>query len=72
MHYQAMKHTKTDPLDAILDHMWKNPHTYSDKATSNERMTIKIQMVNTGLETIYKAADKNRKYVLVQEWSMKI
>ena len=37
MHYQARKHTKTDPLDAILDHIWKNPHKYSKKAVSNER-----------------------------------
>ena len=37
-------------------------------------MTIKIHMVNMGLETIDKAAGKNRqrKYVLVQGWSMKI
>ena len=38
MCYQARKHTKTDPLDAILDHIWKNPHTYLDqKLLSNER-----------------------------------
>ena len=37
MCYQAKKHTKIDPLDAILDHMWKNPHTYLDKDISNER-----------------------------------
>ena len=37
MHYWARKHTKTGPLDVILDHIWKNPHTYLDKAMSNER-----------------------------------
>ena len=37
MCYQARKHTKTDPLNAILDHIPKNPHTYSNKAISNER-----------------------------------
>ena len=35
---------------------------------------MKIHMVSMGLETIYKVAEKNRqrKYVLVQGWSMKI
>ena len=72
--YQASNYTKTDPINAILDHFQKNPHTYMDKAISNKRLTTKIHMVNMGLETIYKAADKNRqrKYVLVQGWSMKI
>ena len=37
MHYQARKHTKTDTFDAILVHIWKNPHTYLNKAISNER-----------------------------------
>ena len=37
MCYQASKQTKTDPLDAILDHMQRNAHTYTDKAISNER-----------------------------------
>ena len=75
MHYQARKHTKTDPLDVILDHIWKNPHSYLDKVISNERDDNQ----NTHGEhrvrkKIYKAADKNRqrKYVLVQGWSMKI
>ena len=36
MWYQASKHKKTDPLDAILDHIQRNPHTYTDKAISNE------------------------------------
>ena len=75
MHYQASKHTKTDPLDAIMDHIQKNPHTYSDKDTSNERDDSQnTHMVNMGLKTMYKAADNNRqrKYVLAQGWSMKI
>ena len=37
MQYQARKHTKTDPLDAILDCIQKNPHTYSDIVISDER-----------------------------------
>ena len=37
MHYQARKHTKTDPLNAILYYIQKNPHTYLDKAISKER-----------------------------------
>ena len=37
MHYQASIHTKTDPLDAILDHIWRDPHTYTNKGISNER-----------------------------------
>ena len=36
-HYQARMHTKTDPHNAILDHIQKNAHMYSDKAISNER-----------------------------------
>ena len=40
MHYQVMKHTRTDQLDAFLNHIWKNPHTYMDKAISNERDDI--------------------------------
>ena len=31
IHYQANKHTKTDPLDAILDHIQRNPLTPTDK-----------------------------------------
>ena len=74
MHYQARKHTKTYPLDAILDHIQKNPDTYSNKAISNERGDNQIHTVNMGLETIHKAVDKirQRKYVVVQGWSMKI
>ena len=37
MSYQARKHTKTDPLDATLDHIQKNPHTYLNKAIPDER-----------------------------------
>ena len=37
MCYEASKHTKTDKLDAILDHIQRNPHTYMDEAISNER-----------------------------------
>ena len=37
MHYQASKHTKTDPLNAILAHIQRNPHTCTDKAIPNER-----------------------------------
>ena len=37
MHYQASKHAKTYPLNAILDHIQRNPHTYVDKAIDNER-----------------------------------
>ena len=37
IHYQANKHAKTDPLDAILDHIKKNPPTPTDKAIANER-----------------------------------
>ena len=37
MCYKARKHTKTDPLDAFLDHIPKNPHSYSNKAISNKR-----------------------------------
>ena len=37
MCYQARKHTKTEPLNAILDHIQKSPHTYADKTISNER-----------------------------------
>ena len=37
MCYQARKHMNTDPLDAILDHIWKNPQIYSNKAIPNER-----------------------------------
>ena len=37
MCYQARKHTKTDLLNAILDHIKKNPHSYSNKAISNKR-----------------------------------
>ena len=68
MHYQTSKHIKTDPLDAILYHIQRNPHTYTDKAISNGRDDNKIYMVNTALETIYKAVEKNRqrKYVLIQ------
>ena len=35
--YQANKHAKTDPLDAILDHIWKNPPTPTDKNIANDR-----------------------------------
>ena len=68
MCYQARKHTKTDPLNAILDHIQKNPHTYSDKAMSNERDDNQNTHGEQGCETIFKAADKNiqRKYLLVQ------
>ena len=59
MHYQARKYTKTDPLDAILDHIQKNSHTYS-KLFLMKGKTIKIHMVNTELETFHKAADKIR------------
>ena len=34
---KLVKHIRTDPCNAILDHIWKNPHTYTDKAISNER-----------------------------------
>ena len=37
MCYQASKHTKIDPLNAILDHIQRNPPTYMDKAISNKR-----------------------------------
>ena len=37
MCYQARKHTKTDPLNAILDHIQKNPHSYSNKAMYNKK-----------------------------------
>ena len=37
MHYQDSENTRTDPLDAILDHIQKNLCTYMDKAISNER-----------------------------------
>ena len=37
MSYQARKHTKTDPLNAILDHIQENPHSYSNKAVHNKR-----------------------------------
>ena len=37
MCYQARKHTKTDLLDDILDHIQTNPHTYLHKAIDNER-----------------------------------
>ena len=37
MCYQASKHTRTDPFNAILDHIQKIPHTYMDKAISYER-----------------------------------
>ena len=60
MHYQARKHTKMDPLDAILDHIQKTPHSYTNKATSNKGGTIKIHMVKSGLETIHKAVDRNK------------
>ena len=74
MHYQTRKHTRRDPLDAILDHIQKNPHTYIDKAISYERNDNIIHIVNMGSETIYKTAEKKRqrKYVLRQGWSMKI
>ena len=72
IHYQANKHAKTDPLDAILDHIWKNPPTPTDKTISNERDDNKICRVNMKIEPIYKAAEKNRqrKYVLTQGWTM--
>ena len=60
MWYQASKHTKTDPLNAILDHIQRNPHTYTDKAISNERDDSKNIHSDMRLETIYKAAEKNR------------
>ena len=73
MCYQARKHTKTDPLNDILDHIWKNPPTYSNKAISNERDDSQNAHGEMGLETIQKATFKTRqrKYVLVQRWSMK-
>ena len=38
MHYQTRKHIKTNPLNVILDHIHKNPHTYKDIAISNEKI----------------------------------
>ena len=74
MCYQASKQTKTDPLNGILDHIQRNPHTYMDKAISNERDDNKNVCSEQGVKTIYKAAEKNKqkKYVLIQGWSMKI
>ena len=73
MCYQARKHTKTNPLIAILDHIWKNLHTYSDKAISNERDDNKNthgqHRVRNNLQG---SGQKQRKYVQVQGWSMKI
>ena len=37
IHYQANKHAKTDPLDAIFDYIWKNPSTPTDKTIVYER-----------------------------------
>ena len=39
MHYQARKHTniQTDPLNATVEHIQKNPQSYSNKATPNNK-----------------------------------
>ena len=74
MCYHASKHTKqihSMPFWTIFGKI--HIHTQT-KLFLMKGMTVKIHMVNMGLKTIYKAADKNRqgKYVLVQGWSMKI
>ena len=73
MHYEANKHTKTDSLDAILDHIQKNPHTYMYKAISNERNDNKNIHCEHGVtNNLQSNSEKQRKYVLTQGWSMNI
>ena len=73
MWYQASKHTKTHPPNAIHgSHSKRSTYMHMTKLFLMKGMTIKIYMVSMRLETIYKAAKKNRqrKYVLIQGWSM--
>ena len=62
IHYEARKHTKaqTDPLDAILDHIRKIHSHTPTRPLITIIMTVKVNMVNTGLKTIHKAADRNK------------
>ena len=67
MHYPGSKHTKTDLLDAILDQIWRNPHTYTDKAISNERDDNKnIHDEQEARNNVQSSREKQRKYVLIQ------
>ena len=40
LHYQANKHTKTDLLDAILDHVLRHPSIPTDRTVTLERSNI--------------------------------
>ena len=74
MHYQARKHTETDPLNAILDHIQKYPHTYIDKAIFYKRNDNQNTHGEHRVRNNFQGNGENRqrKYVLIHRHSMKI
>ena len=71
MCYQARKCTKTDSMPFWTTFKKIHIHTPT-RLFLTKGITTKIHMVNTALETIHKAADRNkyRKYLIAQGWTM--
>ena len=72
LHYQAYKHTKTDPLGAILDHVIKHPPIPTHRTITLERANNNnMPCVHKETNSIQdKKVNKQRKNVLIQYQTM--
>ena len=71
LHYHGNKHTKTDPLDAILDHILRHPLTPTDRTITYERSNNNnIPYEHKDTNSIQDIKGKQRKNVLTQYQTM--
>ena len=60
LHNQLSKHTKTDPLDAILDHIQRHPPPHTIKNITNERANSNIMPDAQKREMVHKTLKEHK------------